>query len=156
MPKVIVPTTYLHNPPTEPESVHGQISKPVTVSLNVNILNIDKIDTVHMMFALTMEVSLEWRDHRLQYKNLREGLGQNQLTQEVCDNFKACDRCQPLDRLMQEIDSIWKPTVTFTNAKIGQLEIEEMGLMVRRETEPEDFTYTSHIEGDDAIRMHVL
>ena len=35
------------------------------------------------MFALTMEVNLEWRDHRLMFKNLRKGLGQNQLTEYV-------------------------------------------------------------------------
>ena len=28
---------------------------------------------VHMMFALTMIVDLEWHDNRLSYKNLREG-----------------------------------------------------------------------------------
>ena len=77
--QVIVPSTYLQNPPTDPSLP----SEPVTVSLRVNILNIDKIDTVNMMFALTMEVYFEWKDHRLKYKNLREGLGQNQLTPEV-------------------------------------------------------------------------
>lgn len=59
------------------------MDQPVHVSLRINILNIDKIDTVNMMFALTMEVNVEWRDHRLKYKNLREGLGQNQLSSEV-------------------------------------------------------------------------
>ncbi len=76
---MIVPSTYLQNPPTDPKNP----DQPVTVALRVNILNIDRIDTVNMMFALTMEVNFEWRDHRLKYKNLREGLGMNQLTEEA-------------------------------------------------------------------------
>ncbi len=55
----------------------------MVVKLSINILNIDRIDTVHMMFALTMEYSLEWRDHRLRYKNLKEGLVQNRLNKNV-------------------------------------------------------------------------
>ena len=90
--QVIVPATYLQNPPTVPDSgddgpsagISGG-SKPVDVALRLNILNIDKIDTVHMMFAVTMEANFEWRDHRLRYKNLREGLGQNHLTTEASE-----------------------------------------------------------------------
>ncbi len=41
--------------------------------------------------------------------------------------------------------------MTFTNAKIGQLEMTEMGHMVRRQSEPEEFTYTSPIEGNIAL-----
>ena len=85
-----MPATYLQNPPTVPyadqDDDDGSVSnssKPVDVVLRLNILNIDKIDTVHMMFAVTMEANFEWRDHRLKYKNLREGLGQNHLTEEV-------------------------------------------------------------------------
>lgn len=103
------------------------MDQPVHVSLRINILNIDKIDTVNMMFALTMEVNVEWRDHRLKYKNLREGLGQNQLSSE-------------------EIERIWQPSVAFTNAKIGQLEIKDLGIMVRREANPLPFSHRSPVE----------
>ena len=82
---MIVPATYLQNPPTVPHSDSEDSSKPVDVVLRLNILNIDKIDTVHMMFAVTMEANFEWRDHRLRYKNLREGLGQNHLTTEASE-----------------------------------------------------------------------
>lgn len=61
--KVIVPKTYLKNPPTTSEVAKGQ-HRPVIVQQRVNILNIDRIDTVNMMFALTMEVSFEWKDPR--------------------------------------------------------------------------------------------
>ena len=68
--QVIVPDTYLQNPPTDPANPE----RPVTVSLSINIINIDKINTAQMMFALTMMVSLEWTDHRLKFNNLKKGL----------------------------------------------------------------------------------
>jgi hypothetical protein len=37
--------------------------------------------------------------------------------------------------------------VSFTNAKIGQMEILELGLMARRESEPEPFSYETPVEG---------
>ena len=61
---MIVPKTYLKNPPTTREVAQGQPHQPVIVQQRVNILNIDRIDTVNMMFALTMEVSFEWQDPR--------------------------------------------------------------------------------------------
>ena len=67
--------------------------------------------------------------HRLRFKNLRQGLGQNQLTPE-------------------EIESIWQPYVAFTNAKIGQNKFTDLGLMVRREAEPQKFSYEDPVEGD--------
>ncbi len=82
---VILPPTYLKHPPTvtTSEAKAGSPERPVEVKLHINIFNIDRIDTVHMMFALTMEYSLEWRDHRLKYKNLKENLVQNQISTEV-------------------------------------------------------------------------
>lgn len=73
----------MRNPPTDPRHP----DRPVSVTLKVNIVNIDKIDTVNMMFALTMEVNFEWRDHRLKYRNLRPGMGQNHLTEAVKDDY---------------------------------------------------------------------
>jgi hypothetical protein len=67
---VIVPDTYLQNPPTDPANP----DLPVTVSLSLNIMTIDKINTAQMMFALTMMVSYEWTDHRLKFNNLKKGL----------------------------------------------------------------------------------
>ena len=84
-----MPSTYLYHPPTVSSSGGrgGYPERPVAVRLTVNILNIDRIDTVHMMFALTMEFGLQWRDHRLKYKNLKEGLVQNQLPKKVGQHF---------------------------------------------------------------------
>jgi hypothetical protein len=65
--QVIVPKTYLKNPPTTNRK-DKKDNKPVIVTQRVNILNIDRIDTVNMMFALTMEVSFEWKDHRCEGK----------------------------------------------------------------------------------------
>jgi len=98
------------------------------VDLRVHVLNIDRIDTVNMMFALTMEVDLRWQDPRIRFKNLKKGLGQNKLNRK-------------------ERKSIWKPTVHYTNAKIGQLKDDYLGIMVQKESGPLPFTYQSHIEG---------
>ena len=68
--KVIVPKTYLKNPPTTNDRGGGGVQQqPVKVKQRVNILNMDRIDTVNMMFALTMEVSFEWKDHRYRVCN---------------------------------------------------------------------------------------
>ena len=64
---MIVPKTYLKNPPTTKEVKGEGQHQPVIVQQRVNILNIDRIDTVNMMFALTMEVSFEWKDPRLMF-----------------------------------------------------------------------------------------
>jgi len=68
--QVVVPDTYLKNPPTDPNNP----DTPVSVSLNITIMTIDKINTAQMMFALTMMVSLQWTDHRLKFNNLKQGL----------------------------------------------------------------------------------
>ena len=47
----------------------------------------------------------------------------------------------------QEMQQIWKPNVGYTNAKLGRLEKESLGIMVRRESEPQPFDFSSAIEG---------
>ena len=47
----------------------------------------------------------------------------------------------------QEMHQIWKPNVGYTNAKLGRLEKESLGIMVRRESEPQPFDFSSSIEG---------
>jgi signal recognition particle subunit SEC65 len=67
--QVIVPDTYLQNPPSDPANP----DRAVTVTLSVIIMSIDKINTALMMFALTMMVSYEWKDPRLKFNNLKQG-----------------------------------------------------------------------------------
>ncbi|CAB4058009.1 unnamed protein product [Lepeophtheirus salmonis] len=121
---IIIPNNYLKKVPptnaTHPES-------PLTVTLNANIMNVDRIDTIHMMFAVTMEMYLEWKDHRLSFKNLRSGSGQNQLS----------------DR---EVKRIWKPDVSLNNAKIGTLQCSDLGINVKRENEALPFDYSNNVE----------
>ncbi len=127
---MIVPSTYLWHPPTVSSSGGrgGYPERPVEVRLYVNILNIDRIDTVHMMFALTMEFHLQWRDHRLRYKNLKEGLVQNQLPEK-------------------EYKHIWRPNVVFKNAKIGTMKEDHFMFMVKKDSSPQPFSYASPVEG---------
>ena len=51
-----------------------------------------------------------------------------------------------------EIDHIWKPNVGYTNAKLGTIQQQNRGIMVRREPEPQEFDFSSAVEG----KKHVL
>ena len=46
-----------------------------------------------------------------------------------------------------EINQIWKPNVGYTNAKLGAIEKEGLGVMVRRECVEQEFDFSSAIEG---------
>ena len=47
----------------------------------------------------------------------------------------------------QEMGQIWRPNVGYTNAKLGRLEKENLGIMVRRESEAQPFDFSSAVEG---------
>ncbi len=49
---------------------------------------------------------------------------------------------------MQEFRQIWRPNVVFTNAKIGEMKADPFGLMVKKESRPEPFSYASPVEGN--------
>ena len=42
---------------------------------------------------------------------------------------------------------IWKPNVGYTNAKLGTIQKENLGVMVRRESKPMEFDFSSAREG---------
>ena len=50
-----------------------------------------------------------------------------------------------------EMEMIWKPNVGYTNAKIGTIQREHLGVMVRRESEPIEFDFSSAREGIESI-----
>jgi hypothetical protein len=39
--------------------------------------------------------------------------------------------------------------VSLLNAKIGQLKMDSLGVMVKREAEPQPFTYETAVEGSE-------
>ena len=53
-----------------------------------------------------------------------------------------------------ENDTIWKPNVGYTNAKLGTIQIQKLGTMVRRESKPELFDFSSDVEGKEIIDKH--
>ena len=46
-----------------------------------------------------------------------------------------------------EIDQIWKPNVGYTNAKLGTIQEQHLGIMVRKESEPQAFDFSYAMEG---------
>ena len=53
-----------------------------------------------------------------------------------------------------ENDTIWKPNVGYTNAKLGTIQIQKLGTMVRRQSEPHPFDFSSDVEGTTNIRRN--
>jgi len=71
----------------------------LAVYVNVSILAFPKIDTLELFFTADFVLSLRWHDVRLQYTDLRGETALNSLNQ-------------------QTQQSIWSPSLGFTNAKI--------------------------------------
>ena len=55
-----------------------------------------------------------------------------------------------------ESEKIWKPNVGYTNAKIGTIQLKDLGVMVRREDKPLPFDFSSAIEGDNKINFNII
>ena len=53
-----------------------------------------------------------------------------------------------------ENDTIWKPNVGYTNAKLGTIQIQKLGTMVRRESKPELFDFSSDVEGKNVGKRY--
>ena len=62
----------------------------------------------------------------------------------TCDIFKGFEQNVLSE---DENDTIWKPNVGYTNAKLGTIQIQKLGTMVRRESEPYPFDFSSDVEG---------
>ena len=48
----------------------GTDSNPVNLTTQVTILNVDKIDALHMQIGLTFEALIKWHDDRLSFENI--------------------------------------------------------------------------------------
>jgi hypothetical protein len=85
---------------------HMMRAKPIFTE--IEILNIDFINTVSMSVGLTVEIHLTWRDPRLVYKNILDG-------KEKFDVLKVFAE--------REVNKIWlpMPRVIHENAVIGQV-----------------------------------
>lgn len=93
---------------------------PVVVYLNVSILAIPEIDTVNLKFTVDFYLNLRWYDLRLGIQDLNNITLLNTLGEE-------------------ELDSIWKPQLAFTNA-LGPFQ-----------TEADELTTATIVREDDSL-----
>lgn len=82
---------------------------PNAIYTQVNVINVDMIDTVAMVVGLTIELVLKWKDHKIDFENLQKSKSE-----------RASLRIVP----NKEKDKIWVPLpeLVHDNAIIGEIE----------------------------------
>ena len=66
---VYIPPTYnVASAPISPDEDY-----PLKIDTKINIENVDSIDTVNMIIAVTMKITLQWNDKLLMFANLFSG-----------------------------------------------------------------------------------
>lgn len=77
---------------------NGKIVK-TSVNVSLDLLNILKISEVKSLFSCQIRLILSWRDHRLQFTNLKPEANLNSLP-------------------LEEKGTIWTPLIVFTNTEL--------------------------------------
>ena len=116
---VDIPTSY------NVDHAHGLCEEghQLSIGTEMNIENIDSIDTVNMVLSLTMKITLTWYDRILAFSNLMPD------TYHVIPNEKMSLLWHPLRDIVQE------------NAIIGEIEYDKQEMRVYGNiTEMSDFT----------------
>ena len=100
------------------------MERPNEIYIQVNVINVDIIDTVSMVVGFTVELVFKWRDHKIDYENLQ--------------NFEketGTVRIIPI----KEKNEIWAPLpeLVHDNAIIGETEVVDFfKLGVELQNEP--------------------
>ncbi|XP_069972986.1 uncharacterized protein [Penaeus vannamei] len=122
---VALPAGYKSNVPPR----WSQVDAPYPVSLHVSVLALE-ILTEKMEIVMDFEVTLQWLDHRLVLKDLKEDVVLNSLRLSV-------------------LRQLWVPEVSFGNAKGNAhtvLDEETRGSILRLGTpDPGDLTYSREV-----------
>ena len=109
-----------------PELGHEVGDRPNDIYRQVNIINVDNIDTVNMVVGLTVELVLKWRDHKIEYENIQK-----------YKNEKGTIKSIP----SKEKDKIWVPLpeLVHDNAIIGETKVVDffkLGVEVQNDPLP--------------------
>ena len=127
-----VPGSYQKSAPPE---LSRDIMQSNPIFTQIDILNIDFIDTVRMSAGLTIEIQMTWRDHKLMFENILPAVGK-------VDSFKIIAE--------KEFNKIWlpMPDIIHENAVIGKV-IEDKVFYVKivGKSNPLDMTLEEDIEG---------
>ena len=117
-----------------PPYLQKELNNANPIFTQINILNIDFIDTVAMSVGLTVEIHFTWRDQRLIFENILDG-------QEKFNFFKVIAK--------REIAMIWlpMPKVIHDNAVLGK-EVADKVFYVKivGRANPEDVNLEESIE----------
>lgn len=92
-------------------------SLPLQPYLQVELLRFLNIEDVQSTINVEFQVQLKWTDSRLRFKNLRDNLLANPLSEE-------------------EVEAIWRPSVQFPNIKDGKLTMIKEGLYAQKVASP--------------------
>ena len=91
-----------------PPELKREIMEANPIFTQIDILNIDFIDTVSMSAGLTVDIHMTWRDHKLVFENILDGKGK-------VDSFKVIAK--------REFEDIWlpMPEIIHENALLGKV-----------------------------------
>ena len=111
---------------SSPPELCDDHEKPNQIYAQVEIINFDSIDTVHMSVGLTVEISLQWRDQNVDYENAKN-------SQNILKEFKIIAD--------DEKSRIWLPLphIIFNNAIIGKTFEEKfytLGVLIQNKPQP--------------------
>ena len=88
-------------------SYHNETIKPVPINVSLNLLKMVEIEETDNTIDLQFEITLEWRDPRITYNNLKKDIFYNALTED-------------------ETKMIWLPVLTYVNT--DQKETTRLGV----------------------------
>ena len=97
-----------YNKDFAPVKINGNgITIETEVSVQVDLLNILKINEIESLFSCQLRLFLTWKDERLQFNNLKKETSQNSLSQN-------------------EKGEIWIPNIIFRNTELREgIKIDE-------------------------------
>ena len=100
-----IPDSYEKSAPPE---LKRDLMEANPIFTQIDILNIDFIDTVTMSAGMTVEIQMTWRDHKLVFENILDG-------KENLHSFKVIAK--------REFEKIWlpMPEIIHENAVIGKV-----------------------------------
>ena len=126
-----MPASYKKSSP--PELKRG-LKEANPIITQINILNVDSVDTIAMRVGLTIEIHFKWRDRKIIFENILDG-------KEKFDVAKVIAK--------REVEKIWLPMqeVIHDNAVIGEV-IEDKVFYVKvvGKSNPEQPTLEESVE----------
>jgi hypothetical protein len=112
-----------------PPELGNEVEWPNDIYTQVKVINIDSINTVLIVVVgLTIELTLKWRDHNIDYENLKNVIDQKGLSRIIPHKEKS---------------NIWLPLpeLVHDNAIIGEtkrVNVYKLGVEVKNNSMPMD------------------